>query len=221
MRKFHPASMSAAESSAERREIFVRSIGTAPITSALSGAVMRGPLQAGAVVTASLVDRPVEGAGAVTDGTNAAPAYRELALDLPAARAVGGGLRPGDRVDVVATADAASHVLVQQALVMRADGSDGSPLGGSEVSVTLALPDAASALAVAHGAAAAELTLLRSTRADQPLPDTYQLPGTTTRTGVACWWRSGRPWTTSRGGSESASTISTIRRIGAPSAGAS
>jgi Flp pilus assembly protein CpaB len=165
--------------------------GTFPTVAALTGAVMRGPLQAGAVVTASAVDRPApgtptgEGLDAAADSAPATPAYRELSLDLAAARAVGGDLRPGDRVDVVATADAVTHVLVQQALVVRADGgNEGSPLGGAEVSVTLALPDAAAALAVAHGAAAAELTLLRSTRATQPLPDTYQLPGSTIRTGT-------------------------------------
>ena len=171
--------------------------GTFATVASLTGAVMRGPLQAGAVVTASAVDRPASGAATDTSGAPAqtTPAYRELALDLPAARAVGGDLRPGDRVDVVATADAASHVLVQQALVVGADGgNDGSPLGGSEVSVTLALPDAAAALAVAHGAAAAELTLLRSTRATEPLPDTYQLPGVGPKSGV-----SSAPTTTAAG----------------------
>ena len=172
--------------------------GTFPTLAALTGAVMRGPLQAGAVVTASAVDRP---AGGAVDrwgwrGDPAAPAYRELSLDLPAARAVGGDLRPGDRVDVVATADAASHVLVQQALVIGADGGkDGSPLGGSEVSVTLALPDAGAALAVAHGAAAAELTLLRSTWATEPLPDAYQLPGAPAKASVG----SASPATTAAG----------------------
>ena len=97
---------------------------------------------------------------------------------------------------MVATADAASHVLVQQALVIGADGGkDGSPLGGSEVSVTLALPDAGAALAVAHGAAAAELTLLRSTRATEPLPDAYQLPGAPAKASVG----SASPATTAAG----------------------
>ncbi|MEA3217337.1 MAG: hypothetical protein QOJ19_3493 [Acidimicrobiia bacterium] len=135
----------------------------------LNGAVMRGPLQEGAIVTSAAVEQ----ASAAHAGAN----YRELSVTLAADRAVGGTLRPGDRVDVAATANGTTHVLVQRVTVLAAtSGRNGSPLSSGDVTVTLALPDAAPALAVAHGAAAAELTLLRSSRAATPLPELFRLP---------------------------------------------
>lgn len=143
--------------------------GTFSATAQLNGAVLRGPLQAGAIVTAAAVEQ----ASAADAGAN----YRELSVTLAADRAVGGTLRPGDRVDVAATANGTTHVLVQRVTVLAAtSGRNGSPLSNGDVTVTLALPDAAPALAVAHGAAAAELTLLRSSRAATPLPDLFRLP---------------------------------------------
>jgi Flp pilus assembly protein CpaB len=143
--------------------------GTFSSTAQLHGAVARGPLQAGAIVTASAIERPA----AADAGTN----YRELSMTLAADRAVGGTLRPGDRVDVVATANGASYVLVQRATVLAAGtGRNTNPLSSGEITITLALPDATTALAVTHGAAAAELTLLRSSRATTPLPESFRLP---------------------------------------------
>jgi hypothetical protein len=161
--------------------------GTFPVVGALLGATLRGPVQADALFTDAVVERAAvstleadaaEGADSGgLGGTGVGPAYRELSVALPAANAVDGMLRPGDRVDVVATDGDASYVLVDRALVVASNGADsGGALGGGDVRVTLALIDAASALAVAHGAAATELTLLRSTRVTEPLPGTYRLP---------------------------------------------
>jgi hypothetical protein len=93
-------------------------------------------------------------------------------------------LRPGDRVDVVATAGGTSYVLVQHALVLAMSSGRNGPLAGGDVTVALALDDPTAALAVTHGASAAELTLLRSTRATEPLPAAFQLPSATGGTGV-------------------------------------
>jgi Flp pilus assembly protein CpaB len=148
--------------------------GTFTDTALVLGGALRGPVRAGSVLTDALVERR-RAPGQPPDETTA---YREVSVAVPAANAVDGSLRPGDRVDVVATEGSASFVLVDRALVVASSGSDrGTPLGGGDVRVTLALPDAATALAVAHGAAAAELTLLRSTRSVDQLPDSYHLPG--------------------------------------------
>jgi hypothetical protein len=156
--------------------------GTFPVIDALVGATLRGPVQANGLFTDAIVERAAA-ASLGTDGGGDVPAvgatYRELSVALPAANAVDGSLRPGDRVDIVATDGDTSYVLVNRALVLDSNGADrAGALGGGDVRVTLALPDAAGALAVAHGAAAAELTLLRSTRATDALPGTYRLPDT-------------------------------------------
>ncbi len=129
----------------------------------LVGAVLRGPVAAGALLSATLVEP-------AADGTTV-ERFREVSFSLPRARALLGNLQPGDRVDVLATVDERTAVLVQQALVLGASGSGGDGLVVSDdVVVTLALPDGADALALAHGAAVAELTVLRSTRAVDELP---------------------------------------------------
>lgn len=132
---------------------------------ALEAAVTRGPVAAGGLLTVADV-APSGQAGA----------FRELALSLPRARALDGALVPGDRVDVVATADGASTAVVQHALVLAVSGDGGGALGG-DVVVTLALDDPAVAMHTAHAGAAADVTLLRSTRATDQLPvSTRSLP---------------------------------------------
>lgn len=131
---------------------------------AVEAAVALGPIAGGGIVTQADL-APAEQAGA----------YRELALSLPRARALDGALVVGDRVDVVATADGTSAAVVQHALVLAVGGDGGGALGGGDVVVTLALEDPDAALRTAHAGAAAEVTLLRSTRATAPLPATTQL----------------------------------------------
>jgi Flp pilus assembly protein CpaB len=201
--------------------------GTFPIVDALRGAVMRGPLQAGAILTASAVDQlapatvPAAGSadGAPTgadpgaDGSAAAvaPTYRELAVSVPAARAVGGSLHVGDRVDVVATAGGTSYVLVQHAVVLATSAGRNGPLAGGDVTVTLALADPAAALAVAHGASAAELTLLRSTRAVEPLPGSFQLAGASAS---SSGWSSGSSPATSAASAATSTAATSGNRAG-------
>lgn len=69
---------------------------------------------------------------------------------------------------MVAASDERSEVLVQQALVVATSSESESALVVSDdVVITVALPDAAAAMALSHGAAVAELTVLRSTRASE------------------------------------------------------
>lgn len=156
----------------------------------LHAAVTRGPVAAGSLLTTAVVaiDARAAHAGHDAVGSDAlgrdaagdepggagAPAerYREVSFAVPSARALMGDLEPGDRVDVVSTFDARTTVVVQRAVVLAASaGGDDAMVMSDEVVVTLALDDAADALAVAHGAAVGELTVLRSTRAGDELPE--------------------------------------------------
>ena len=142
----------------------------------LAGGVTRGPIQQGALVTAADV-----AAATGESDDDRVTSTRELSMELPAAQALNGQLLPGDRVDVVATDGTRSKVLVQRALVVAVSGgaSEGSLVGGSgTVVVTLALTDPTAALATANGAAAAEITLLRSTLANDQLPTSTDLSAT-------------------------------------------
>jgi Flp pilus assembly protein CpaB len=134
----------------------------------LVGAVARAPVGAGSLLTEAAIAAPGPGAPAA--------AYREVSVALPSARALNGRLSPGDGVDVVATFGEVSRVLVQAAPVVDvASTSGGIGRSGEEVVVTLALVDPPAALGVAHGGAAADLTLVLATRATAPLPDSFTL----------------------------------------------
>lgn len=134
----------------------------------LAGAVLRGPVEAGGLLTAAVVEpSPV----AEDDDLIR---FREVSFAVPRARALLGGLTTGDRVDVLVSSEEATTVLVQHALVLDAsNGQADALLTGDEVVITLALGDGDEALAVAHGAATGELTVLRSTRATDDLPSRF------------------------------------------------
>ena len=143
---------------------------TARTLSQLEGAVLRGPIGKGGFVTAAAVQT-----GPADVELRSEP-YRELSFALPAGRALTGTLRPGDRVDVLATTEGGTYTLAQHIQVLAATGSGGGSIGNAQVTITLALPDKNSVLAVTHGAAAEKLTLVRSTRSTDSLPSAYQLP---------------------------------------------
>ncbi len=133
------------------------------------GSAARGPVAAGALLTDAVLEPPAAGSAGPQTGE-----YREISIAVPRARALLGNLVPGDRVDVVASEDASSAVLVQQALVVAvSSGADDALVLSEDVVITLALSGAEEALAVAHGAAVHELTVLRSTRAKDRLPDRF------------------------------------------------
>ena len=125
---------------------------------ALDGATSLAPLAAGELVLLSQVLPP---------GT--APARGvDLALALPAERALGGDLRPGEQVDLVATsASSAPRLVARRALVTRV-GTGGDTLldtGGPALTLTLRLGDPDEALAVVDAADQGRVTLTRPTPA--------------------------------------------------------
>ncbi len=146
---------------------------------ALLGGAARGPVAQGGLLTNSVIQpNPASaGQGDPTGVHQALLRFREVSFAVPRARALLGDLLPGDRVDVVAASEDTTVVLVQQALVVATSAAREDTLVLSDdVVITLALTDGAEALAVAHGAATAELTVLRSTRATDRLADRFPLP---------------------------------------------
>ena len=142
---------------------------TARTIAQVRGAVARGPLAKGAFVNAAEVGVAAPEAAQLTT------TYRELSLAVPTDRAVGGSIKAGDRVDVLASGDGVTLVLAQQVLVIGTT-SGGNSLGGDRFTVTLALDKPDSVLAIVHGATNDKLTLVRSTRSEDKLPGSYQLP---------------------------------------------
>ncbi len=127
---------------------------------ALVGARTLGPIGKGEFVQASNVVRRAGPADAT-----------EVSLAIEPARAVGGSLRAGERVHVVATfgagTDAYSTVVVPGAWVVAVRGGEGSLAASRMLTVTLAVSSGDDALAVAHAVDAGKLTLVRA-GADEP-----------------------------------------------------
>jgi hypothetical protein len=137
--------------------------------SGLEGAVTRGPVAGDALLTRASIERPAAAAGPGR--------YREVSFSLPRARALDGAIVAGDLLDVVSSTDADTVVIAERATVIAvSDGGDGAFADGADVIITLALPDPAEAIAVAHGGASGDLTVLRSNRAADALPGRYR-PG--------------------------------------------
>ena len=141
--------------------------------SQLDGAVVIGPVGKGELLQSS----------DVLTGS-AGPGERQISFPVESARAVDGQLRRGELVDVVATygtgAAAYTVVVVAGARVAdRTESQDALSDRGDEV-VTLVLPDAADALAVAHAVNAGSVTLVRTAGAPADAgagPSTYYAPG--------------------------------------------
>jgi Flp pilus assembly protein CpaB len=140
-------------------------------STALVGATTVGPIRAGELVQAGDVVR-----------TSSQPDALELAFAVEPARAVGGSLRPGERVDVLATfgsgATAYTVTVVRQAQVLDV-GADGSGLGaGRSLVVRLAVATSDEALALAHAVNAGDVTLVRATGSDRsgPVGQSYTAP---------------------------------------------
>lgn len=87
----------------------------------------------------------------------------EVALDVPASRAVG-HLQPGERVDVFSTwSEDVTELIAVDARVLEVEGSSSSGLGGSDsVVVRLAVSDFEQVEALVHAQAAGDLTLVRA-----------------------------------------------------------
>lgn len=137
----------------------------------LVGSLVVTPVRAGELIQA----------GDVLDSTTAAP-ERQVSFPIDPARAVGGNLQVGDRVDVIATFGSGSDAttsLVGSGLrvIGRSDAASGitTSSGATEV-VTLALSSSDDPLALVQAINSAQLLLVRSTGAD-PLPDTGPYSG--------------------------------------------
>lgn len=121
------------------------------------GLVVTETVEAGALVTRSDVR-----------ALDAGAAPRAMSFPLAAARAVGGDIDTGDRVDVIAVAsdDGPAAYVMTGVEVLAVDGDDGGPLsgGGDELTVTLAV-DGDSALALARAVETGTVSLVRVTGA--------------------------------------------------------
>jgi Flp pilus assembly protein CpaB len=115
--------------------------------------------------------------GSLVEATDLTPAGddgpQQVSFAIEAARAVGGVLRPGDRVDVVATwagdgGSAYTEVVASGVLVTDATGAGASPVGGRTLVVTLAPATQHDLLAVVHAVRAGNATLVRTGRTSAP-----------------------------------------------------
>ena len=136
---------------------------------ALVGATALGPIAKGELVQAGSVLR--------RDSANSGP---QVSLALPSSRAVGGSLVAGELVDVLATygtgVDAYTITVVRQARVVRVDETGGALSDGASLVVTLAVSSHDEARAVSHSAAAAEVSVVRSSDGGAGGSDSYRTP---------------------------------------------
>ncbi len=140
----------------------------------LRGAVALAPLEPGDLLLRSAV--------LVGEGARAGGPAHEFSLSIDRDRAVNGELVLGEIVDVLATYGTGdtSYTLVaaRSATVLGVDdGSSGGIGSPGTVVLTLGLTTPDDVLEVAHAGHAGTVTVVRATRADQPLPDRYTAPG--------------------------------------------
>jgi hypothetical protein len=140
----------------------------------LEGAVALAPLSPGQLLQTSLV------AAATTSGGVALAAH-EFSFPVPRDRTPP-GLRRGEKIAILATygtgPDAATVVTVQGATVLAYDREDAGMGAGPSARLTVALADPDAVMQTAHASQVAELTVVRATQTDAPLPDRYVRPST-------------------------------------------
>lgn len=169
----------------DERAILVEELDT------LIGRVLIAPLSRGDLVTRTVV---------VDDG-GVAPA-QTLSFALPRNAAVGGTLRPGERIDVLATyggGDSAyTAYIVRGVPLLRITGPDGEPVGAaSELVLTVAVTELADVQALGHAITTASVFVTRSTagpgdldnapgpfRVDPTAPGPIPDPATSTSPGL-------------------------------------
>ncbi len=137
----------------------------------LDGATVIGPVFAGDLIQSSAV-------------VAAEPGVEQVSFLVSADRAVAGKLRPGERVDVLATygsgESAYTEAVVRDALLVAVTADDANGLGTTASQIlTVAVPDAGETLRLAHAVNAGEVTVVRTTAItrDGPLPPSYQPDG--------------------------------------------
>jgi hypothetical protein len=127
----------------------------------LIGRVLIAPLGRGDLVTRTTV---------VDDG-GVAPA-QTLSFSLPRDAAVGGTLRPGERIDVLATHGSGDNAytayVVRGVPLLRITGPDGAPVGAaSDVVLTVAVTELPDVQALGHAISTASVFVTRSTAGPQ------------------------------------------------------
>jgi hypothetical protein len=136
----------------------------------LIGRVVVAPLERGDLLTRTAF---VEDGGVADAQT--------LSFSVPEADAVDGSLRPGERIDVIATHGAGSEsftAFVARGLpLLRVSAPDGTVGGPGQLTLTVAVSALDDVLALSHAAATAEVRVTRSTAgpADlDPAPGAYR-----------------------------------------------
>lgn len=116
----------------------------------------------GRVLVAPVGEGELFQGGSLSDQGDPDPAA-EVSMALDRDLAVDGRLRSGDTVDVYATHDDQTRAVAHGLRVVAVSESGGSFGDGRELTVTLALPDAALQVPVIHAARAGQVTLVRTT----------------------------------------------------------
>lgn len=147
------------------------------------GATLVSPLRRGELVQSSAVVAKRSGPEAI-----------EVSFALDTDRALGGRLRAGDVVDVLATfgvgSDTYTAVVVHGASVVAVDRGRGTLGEGRTETITLAVTSTDQALAVSHAINAGEVTLVRTTgsavaNTQDGGPTTYRAPSSQSPTTTA------------------------------------
>jgi len=136
--------------------------------SVVIGASVVSPVDAGALIEASAVV-----------GRGGRPGSEELSLDIGRSRAVGGTLKRGELVDVLATfgsGDGSYTTTIASRLEILEATPDADSVSGSTELFVFAVPDAGTAEALADADVAAQLTLVRSAEGSPATPATMPAP---------------------------------------------
>ena len=125
------------------------------------GGIAIGPIGVGELLQRSTIRSGASGAGA-------AQRPYEVSFEVESSRALNGGLRPGESVDVVATVgtgtSAATSLILSATLVVAVDEPHTAALVSDSVVVTLALDDSAAVVQLTAAVDSGQVTLVRAAR---------------------------------------------------------
>jgi hypothetical protein len=134
-----------------------------------------GSIALAALAPGQLLQRGLVSPATTVSGERVAAAH-EFAVPVPRDRTPP-ALRRGEHVAVLATygssSDAVTQLTTKDAVVHGYDGGDDRIGSAGKGRLTLAITDAAEVMATAHASQVAELTVVRTTQADQSLPPTF------------------------------------------------
>lgn len=125
----------------------------------------------GAVATARITEYDIVLATHLADGSVGDSDQMSFAIDR--ARAVAGALKPGDRIDVVASyrGDEGTEMVARDILVLDVLTADGGLGSSGDLVLTVALEADDDALALTHAVSQADLQLVRVTARDATVVD--------------------------------------------------